>query len=61
MIDPPPAFWMKGIAACEARIEAIMSTAMPAAQPSSSSFDPKPEALLTSTSIPPSAVAAPAT
>ena len=50
-----------GTAACDARTIAITSTDRPAAQPASSSPMPKPEALLTSTSMPPSAEIAAAT
>ena len=48
----------KGSAAWLARTTAITSTFSEAAQPASSSDMPKPEALFTSTSIPPSAAAA---
>ena len=54
---PLPAF-RNGNAACVACTIAIMSIAMDAAQPASSSVPPKPDALFTSTSIPPSAAAA---
>ena len=55
---PPPAFSMNGIAACEARTVAITSMSRPLAQPASSSLAPKPEALLTRMSMPPSESAA---
>jgi hypothetical protein len=50
-----------GSAAWVARTVAITSTESPCAQCSSVSWEPKPEALFTSTSIPPSARAASAT
>jgi hypothetical protein len=50
-----------GSAAREVRTIAITSTDSPAAQPASSSPMPKPEALLTRTSSPPSAASAAAT
>ena len=61
MIELPAAWASSGSAACEARTIAITSTDSPAAQPASSSPMPKPEALFTSTSMPPSAAAASAT
>jgi hypothetical protein len=57
MIELPGDASSIGSAACEARTIAITSTARPAAQPASSSPMPKPDALLTSTSMPPSAAA----
>ena len=60
MVAPPAAVRRHGSAACDARTIAITSTARPAAQPASSSPMPKPEALLTSTSMPPSAAPRPA-
>src|SRR5436190_20362190 len=57
MIDPP-ARSRKGRAACEARTLAMRSTSMLMRQPSSSSALPKPEALFTRMSMPPSASAA---
>ena len=60
MIEPR-VFSKWGSAAYEARTEAMRSTLMLAIQPASSSLAPNPEALLTSTSMPPSACAAAAT
>ena len=55
MLDPGPSI---GTAARLPRTTAITSTDSDASQPSSSSVIPKPEALFTSTSKPPSAAAA---
>ena len=59
MIEAPsPRCSSIGSAACEARTIAITSTDRPLDQPASSSPMPKPDALFTSTSMPPSAAPA---
>jgi hypothetical protein len=58
MMQAPVPCSRNGVAAWPVRTVAIISTDIAPAQPSSSSLMPKAEALLTRTSMPPSAAAA---